>query len=904
MPILNLDKLFYPRAVAVIGASNREAAPGHIVMQNLLQGGFEGPIMPVSRDDRAIAGVLAYSAIDDLPETPDLAVVCDGRERLPAAIRALGERGTRAAILLGDGAAPLARNGGRAHQPLLQEAERFGLRILGPDCLGLMVPHIGLNASVAPAAAVPGGVAFVSQSSTVCAAILDWARERDIGFSHFISLGETADIDFGDVIDYLGNDAMTRAILLYIESIKSGRKFMSAGRGASRNKPILVIKAGRTPEGQRSAFGAVDAAVADDIYDSAIRRAGMLRVHRFGELFAAVETLGRSRPLRGERLAIVSNGIGIAVMAVDALVLSGGKLAPLTDDCRQALAPLFAQRGCDNPVHLAEDAAPDHYAAAVKTLIASQRVDAVLVLHAPSSAVSSSRVADAVIRAAKEARGGAVLASFMGGQRVAEARRLFGEARIPSFDTVNEAIEAFMHMVRYRRNQDMLMETPASMPDEFSVDADGARLLVADHLRHGRSILTGTDAQALLATYGIASAGSRTAASPLEAANAAAALGFPVRLRLMADGVRDTDDAATLTSKAAVLAAAEHLLATARQQITGGKAGRFLIERGPAWSGGHEARIGVVDDPVFGPVITFGQGGEAADVIDDRAVALPPLNAGLAQELIARTRLYRLMRGYGSRPAANLDALCSTLVRISQMVVDVPEIAALDINPVLVNERGVCAGDSQILIAPATEVTEQRLAIRPYPKELEEPFALVNGRTVLLRPIRPEDEPAHYELLSKCTPEDMRLRFFHPIRTLPHTEMARLTQIDYDREMAFLATAPKADGSGPETLGVVRTVTDLSNDKAEYAILVRSDIKRQRLGWKLMEKMVRYCRSRGTRRIVGQVLRDNVRMLDLVASLGFRRRKVLDEDLMEVELNLQEPPAPPPGNGATAATGQ
>ena len=894
MATRNLDKMFYPRSVAVVGASNVDGAPGQIVMRNLLRGGFEGPIMPVSAEDRAISGVLAYPRIEALPETPDLAVVC-GSSALVPTVRALGERGTRAAILV---------NGQSDDAPfrdaLLAEAARVGLRLLGPDCLGVMVPGIGLNASVAPVSAVPGGVAFVSQSSTVCTAVLDWAHARDIGFSHFVSLGDKLDINLSDVIDYLGSDAMTRAILVYIESIRDGRRFLSAGRGASRNKPVLVIKAGRTAEGQRSAHGVVEAAVADDIYDAAIRRAGMLRVHGFGELFAAVETLGRSRTLRGDRLAIISNGVGIAVMAVDNLILSGGRLADLSEATRAAIARYVSAEGPPaNPTHLAEDAPPESYAAVAKEMFADRAVDAILVIHAPTSAVSSTKIADAVIDAAKQARG-TLLASFMGGHSVAEARRRFADARVPTFENVNRAVTAFMHMVRYRRSQDILMQTPPSQPTDFKVDLDEVRAKIAGMLRQGRTVVSGREAKSLLAAFGMRMTQANPARSADEAASVAERMGFPVSLKLVSQKGAATigDFASFLQSPEAVKAAAQRL-ASATPQGSLRTDESFIVERVVRRPDVRELRIGVANDPIFGPVIVFGHGGLAAEVISDRAVALPPLNMSLAREVIKRTRVYRLLQSYGTIPAADISAICLVLVQVSQMIIDVPEIAALEINPLLADGAGTCIGDAQILIAAATETTERRLAIRPYPKELEEEYTLGSGRKVLLRPIRPEDEPAHHEFIARCTPEDMRLRFFHLVRALPHAEMARLTQIDYDREMAFIASAPGDDGES-ETLGVVRTVADLNNDKAEYAILVRSDMKGQGLGRKLMEKIVAYCRSHGTRRIIGIVLRDNTAMLELIQRLGFTIRKVPDEDVMEVELDLQ-PPVTPPGPTQSAA---
>lgn len=544
-----------------------------------------------------------------------------------------------------------------------------------------------------------------------------------------------------------------------------------------------------------------------------------------------------------------------------------------------------------NPVNLEENAPAQQYGATVEALFGDTEVDAVMVLHAPSSAVSSSKAAEAVIQAQKATRG-AVLTSWMGGARVAEARHLFAAAKIPTYDTPNQAVDAFLHMMRYRRSQEMLMETPTSVPVDFTPATEAARLLLNEHLQNGRNFLVGREAKALLSAYSIASAEARIAKTPSEAAVIAQKMGFPVSLRLVSRQHTGTETGPVdvlLETPLAVKAAAENMVgamgAGGRQAAIQG----FSLERMARRPGTHEVMIRVADDPVFGPVIIFGHGGLATEIIADRAVALPPLNTSLARELLSRTRICRLLGGYAGCPPANVDALCQTLVQVSQMIIDLPQIAALEINPLLVDDHGVFAVDAQIFVARPTEETERRLAIRPYPKELEEEFVLPNGRTVLLRPIRPEDEPAHHDFIAKCSPEDLRLRFFHLIRRLPHAEMARLTQIDYDREMAFLATVEKADGSGPETLGVVRTITDLHNDKTEYAILVRSDVKGQRLGWKLMDKIIRYTRSRGTKRIIGLVLADNRKMLDLVHRMGFKSRRVPDDDLMDVELDLREP---------------
>ncbi len=890
MPIRNLNKVFYPRSVAVIGANNRQGDVGNLVLQNLLRGGFEGPIMPVSPSKQAIAGVLAYADVAALPLTPDLAVLSVEPSAVSATLQGLGERGTRAAIVLGPGPLKMGGSSNRDLHAAVRDVTRpFGMRVIGPNCLGVMVPHIGLNASGVHKPATTGGVAFVSQSAAICTAVLDWAGHRNIGFSHFISLGDAADVDFSDILDFLGSDAMTRAILLFTESIHNGRAFMSAARGASRNKPVLVIKAGRVPEGQFLATQRSHAPASDDaVFDAAIRRAGMLRVFSFGELFAAVETLARAKPLKGDRLAVLANGYGMAIMAADTLLTKGGRLAELAPETIEKLdrvLPSGAPRS--NPLSVSTDAPAKSYADATDILLSAPEVDAVMVLHVPTALASSSEAARSVIQTAKDHRG-TLLTSWMGGETVERARQLFAEARIPTYDTPTQAMDAFLHMVRFRRNQDILMETPPSTSLEFTPARDSGRRIVLEALAARRPDLGEAAALALLEAYQIPIVASHQARSVDAAVDLAVDGGFPVSLRLgPADPAAVTEETtgSLLDRPAAVRAAAEWLIAAWREDFPDRPTPPFTVTKVPIRPKSRQVRLGVTVDAVFGQVVTFGEGGVTANLIGDRVAALPPLNVPLAKELIQRSTVAKALSGGGTIPAADIDSLCLTLVKLAQMAVDIPELVQLEINPLLVDAEGVLAVDVQIRAAAGAD---QRLAIRPYPQDLEEPFALRNGRQLLLRPIRPEDEPAHYDFLSQVSIEDMRFRFFGLVRRLPHSEMARLTQIDYDREMAFVAVAPREDGRGWETLGVVRTFTDPNNEKAEYAILIRSDLKGQRLGWKLMDKMVRYCRTRGTREIMGQVLRDNGAMLKLVTGLGFRTIVIPEEDFVEVSLALQD----------------
>ncbi len=893
MSVRNLNKLFHPTSIAVIGASERKGSVGNLVMHNLLQGGFSGPIMPVNGHHTAVAGVLTYPDVASLPLTPDMAVICTPAPTVPQIIEDLCARGTMAAIVLTAGLnkLPATSGGGTAQVEILATARKHGMRILGPNCLGLLVPGIGLNASFAHLPALPGNIAFASQSGALCTAVLDWARARGIGFSHFISMGDSIDTDFGDVLDYLGGDPHTRAILLYVESIHERREFMSAGRAASRNKPVLVIKAGRSSAGAAAAASHTGAlAGADAVYDAAFRRAGMLRVDTIDEIFAAVETLARAPKFKGERLSIVTNGGGVGVMAVDSLAELGGKLAEFSDETLATLdANLPATWSHANPVDIIGDAPPERYTAAIRTLAAAKESDAVLVMHAPTATASSTEAAQATIDVARETKA-PILANWVGQEAVAPARKMLREAGIPTYDTPREAVGAFMHLITYKQNQEMLTETPASLPAQFNPANAVARMVIDSRLSEGDAMLTEPEAKSVLAAYGIPTVETHIVTSPEEAAAKAQDMGFPVALKILSQDISHKSDVGGvdlfLDTADAVKTSAERMLKNIGEKFPKANIQGFTVQRMADRPGAHELIIGVTCDSIFGPVILFGQGGTAVEVIADRAVTLPPLNMHLARDLISRTRVWKLLQGYRDRPPVDMDALCLTLVRISQMIVDIPELLELDINPLLADENGVLALDARIRVAKRAPGDHSRdLAIRPYPAELEEPFKLTSGREVTLRPIRPEDEPEHREFISRLTPEDIRFRFFGIVREFPHSEIARLTQIDYDREMAFIATTP-TEGDAHETLGVVRTVNDPDNESCEFAIIVRSDIKGQGLGYKLMDKMIAYCKGRGIKTMTGQVLAENHPMLDMVHQLGFKVRRLPDEPVMETVLDL------------------
>jgi len=872
MSIRNLEHLFRPQSIALIGASDRPRSVGATVLRNLIDGKFAGAIMLVNPKHDELGGIKVYPTVASLPAIPELAVICTPPATVPALIGEVGAFGTKAAIVITAGLGMSKDSQGRTlKESMLAAARPHLLRVLGPNCVGLLIPGLGLNASFAHTSAVPGKIAFVSQSGALVTAVLDWAKARGIGFSKFISLGDSADVDCGDVLDYLASDAETHSILLYLESITAARKFMSAARAAARNKPVIVVKAGRMKEGAKAASSHTGAlAGSDDVYDAAIRRAGMLRVSSTEDLFDAVETLARARPVRGDRLAILTNGGGPGVMATDALIEHQGRLAELSQETLQkldAILPPTWSHG--NPVDIIGDAPTERYVQALQILLENPQADAVLFIHAPTAIVESSEIATAVAPAIEKASRN-VLACWMGGDAVRQARAIFSQACIPTYDTPEEAVRAFLQVVQYRRNQDLLMEVPPSRSSEFVHDREKAQAVVAKAVAEGRSMLSEPEAKAVLAAYSIPIVDTRIARTIEEAVKIAPEIGFPLALKILSPDISHKSDvggvALDLENAQAVEEAAKAMLRRLQEYQPNARVQGFTVQSMARRPNAQELIVGTTTDAVFGPVILFGQGGTAVEVTADRAVGLPPLNMVLARELVSRTRIAKLLAGYRDRPPADITAIGRTLIQVSHLIADIPQIVELDINPLLADDLGVLALDARMRVAAYDASGVDRFAIRPYPEELEE-WIEWQGCQILLRPIKPEDGSQHLEFFNALDPDDIRYRVFTRIRELPRPQLARLTQIDYDREMAFIATCEREAGRF-ETLGVARAIADPDNVSAEFAIIVRSDLKGQGLGAILLRKLIAYCRSRGTRELIGEALSDNRRLLSLVRHFG------------------------------------
>ncbi len=876
MSIRNLDSLIDPASVAVIGASSRPGSLGAWVWHNLHAGGFSGPLWAVNPKYARLDGDPVFATVAALPQVPELAVICTPPGTVAQLVAELAEKGTRAAVVLSAGMTA------RQRQAMLDAAKPVLLRILGPNCIGLLSPPHKLNASFAHLQPLAGQLAFVSQSGALLTAVLDWAQGRGIGFSHVVSLGERADVDFGDMLDYLASDAHTRAILLYIESIESAPKFMSAARSAARNKPVIVVKSGRSAAGVAAAASHTGAlAGADAVADAAFRRAGMLRVDSLQDLFTAAETLTRLRDLDAEApLSIVTNGGGAGVMAADAAAHYGLPLARLDQGLLARLdAQLPANWSRGNPIDLIGDAPVARYVHALQTLLDDPATGNLLFIHAPTAIVSSAEIAQALLPlAGSQAGKKRMLASWLGEESVIKARQSFRAAGVATYDTPEDAVRA-VHMLRtYSDNQTQLMQAPAATA-VLQVDLPAAQQLLAQALSEGREMLAAHEALAVLAAYGIPVAAMRkVAAEPAAAAEAAAALGFPVVLKVLSEQISHKSDVGgvvlNLDDAAAVEQAATAMLARVQRLKPLAVVEGFAVQAMVLRPQSHELIVGASIDPTFGPVLLFGQGGTAVEVLADRAMALPPLNEPLARALVQRTRVARLLAGFRDTPAIDHAALYRVLMAVSQMLVDLPELAELDINPLLASAQGVLALDGRIRVSASRPAGAAHFAIKPYPAQLEQRVQW-QGQPLLLRPIRPEDEAQHLAFLERLDPEDVRMRIFYSRRSIARSELARLTQIDYARETAFIAT--RQGEQGEETLGVARAMADPDNVNAEFGVIVRSDLKGQGLGRLLMDKLVLALRQQGTQKLVATVLQNNTRMLELGTALGLKLAEGQDE---------------------------
>ena len=871
MSVRNLDRMFNPRSVAVIGASDRPHSVGSALMRNLLEAGFNGPIVPINPHARAVHGTLAYADVASLPITPDLALIATPPETIATLVSELGARGTRAAVILTAGFAEGEARVGRERAQQLLEATRPNLlRIVGPNCLGIAVPGIGLNATFAPARMLAGNIAFLTQSGAMATTVLDWALPRGIGFSAVVSMGDMADVDFGDLLDYFAVDESTRAILIYAEAVTHARKFMSAARRAARVKPVIVVKSGRAAEGARAASSHTGAlAGADVVYEAAFRRAGMLRVNEMEELFDAAATLARMSEVSGNRLAIVTNGGGAGVLATDRLIAEGGRLAELSAETiaklNFVLPPTWSHA---NPIDIIGDADAARYRKAVEIAMQDRGVDALLVSYCATAIVSAEDAAQGLIDAvANKTTAKNVFAAWMGQATLAEGRKRLFEASIPDFETPERAVRAFMYLVRYKQNQELLLETPAALATTAPADPVRASALLQAALADGREWLDPAEVARFFACYGIAFARTEAVADVAEAARVAGETGGPVALKIRSRDITHKSDvggvALDLATPAEVEAAAHRMQERVAKEKPNAKLEGFIVQQMVHRPSAYELIAGVTADPTFGPVILFGRGGTAVEIVADKSLELPPLNTALARAQIERTRIAALLHGYRGRPAADIDGVVNVLMQLSRIVCEHAEVAEIDINPLLSDPAGVIGVDGRIRLRASDTPAAARLAISPYPQALESQIRNGGGQIYTVRPIRPEDEPALRRFADEVDASDLWHPAFALLRERTHETAARLSQIDYDREMTMLAL------DGERIAGLARSTCDANRDEAEAAVIIRADLRAQRLATRLLSALLDAVAAQGARRAVLVYPAGLTQVDGIAAELGF-----------------------------------
>jgi acetyltransferase len=845
------------------------------VFRNLLAGGFSGGLYAINPKRETVQGKPCYPDIESLRQPVDLAVIATPAPTVPDIIRRCGEAGVRVALVLSAGFGEAGDAGAALEKEVLDHARRYDMRIVGPNCLGILRPQSGLNASFSNNNALPGRMAFVSQSGALCTAVLDWAQGSDIGFSAIVSLGDAADVDFGDVLSYLAMDPHTSSILLYVEGIRNARGFFSGLRIAARLKPVVVVKAGRQAAGSRAAVSHTGALVgSDDVFHAALRRAGVVRAYTIKQLFAAAEILASRRyRVHGNRLAIVTNGGGPGVMAADRAAEMDVDLPELDPPTLQALnAALPAHWSQGNPVDILGDAGPERYRQAVSLCLADPAVDGVLVMLTPQPMTRPLAAAEATIAAA-EASDKPVLACWMGKGQVEQARALFGQHQLAHFDTPEASVEAFAFLASYRSNQELLMQVPGPLGRRSEPDVEGARLIIEGVLADGRSQLSELESKAILRAFGVPVVETIEASSASQALVVAESLGFPLVMKINSPDITHKSDVGgvrlNIQTAGAVRSTFNELVEAVRAKRPDAKLAGVTLEPMIKRANGRETMIGVVRDPVFGPAISFGAGGTAVEVMHDRFVSLPPLNRFIAAQMIERTRISRLLGAFRNLPPVNREALENVLLRVSELVCELPHVTELDINPLIVDEHGAIAVDARLVVAHPAHAARPyaHMAIHPYPSHLENQLQLADGTNLLIRPIRPEDSGIEQEFVRKLSPQSKYFRFMRALHELTPEMLVRFTQIDYDQEMALIAVVMDQDRE--IEVGVARYATQPDGRSCEFAIVVADEWRHRGIGFQLMSQLMDIARARDLDVMESEVLAENTGMLALAGKLGF-----------------------------------
>jgi acetyltransferase len=889
MGVYNLDKIFKPESIAVIGASEKKGSIGRVLLENLTQGGFQGQVYPVNPRYQSIQGIKTYPSVLDTSTAVDLAIIATPIATVPGVVKECVGAGVGGAIIISAGGKETGAEGREIESQIEREARKGGLRVIGPNCLGIICPTRNLNASFASRMAQKGKLAFISQSGAICSAILDLSPKENIGFSYFVSIGSMMDADFGDLIDYLGTDPEVSSILLYVESLSNFRKFMSAARAASRLKPIVVLKSGRSPAGTRAAASHTGAMAGEDaVYDAAFKRAGIVRVNTIGELFDCAELMAKQPRPTGPRLAVVTNAGGPGVMAADALSQYGLEPASIEAETVGKLDGVLPKLWShNNPIDILGDASADTYAKAVEICIDAKEFDGVLAILSPQAMTDPTAVAKGLAQLSKSKRY-PLFASWMGGVDVEKGIDILNQAEIPTYNTPEQAIRAFMYMHEYSRELEMLQQIPPQLSRTLQFNREQAASIIDEASRQQRRVLTEFESKRLLTAYGLPVNPTEVANSAEEAVEKAKKMEYPLVMKILSPDILHKTEAKgillNLRFEAEVFDAFEKIVKGAREYdphaVIQGVTLQTMIQRGD-----YELLLGAKKDPSFGPVILFGMGGIYTEILHDRAIGLPPLNLLLARRLMEKTRVYRLLQGYRNRPPANMELLHETILRLAQLVVDFPEIVELDMNPVIVTDGQPQVVDARILLETSDVSSPLHLVISPYPQQYESHQVTSSGLEVFIRPIKPEDAPLLVELFDTLSPTSIYYRFFGPLKALPHSMLVRFTQVDYDREIDMVALE-KTNGDKERMVATARVISDPDGKRAEFAILVGDPWHGKGVGARLLERCLAIAKERCIETVWGIVLQENTGMRALARKLGFKISRSDEPSELELTIDL------------------
>jgi acetyltransferase len=865
-------------------------------MKNFIDLGFEGKVFPVNIRKTEILGLKAYQSVEQIPETVDLAVIATPAKTVPDIVEQCGKAGIKGIIIISAGFKEIGAEGKALEDKILEIKNKYGLRIIGPNCLGVIRPSVKLNATFINKTPKPGNIAFISQSGALGSAILDWAIQENIGFSNFVSVGSMLDVDFGDLIDYFGTDPKTRSILMYIEGLTDARKFMSAARHFARTKPVIVVKAGKYTESAKAAASHTGSLTGEDvIYDAAFKRAGIVRVEEIADLFNCAEVLGMQPLPNGPNLVIITNAGGPGVMATDALIAGGGKLAKLSQKTMEylnSILPHYWSRG--NPVDILGDAKADRYKAVLEACLNDENVDGVLIIYTAQAVAEPVEIAKSIVDVCKNRgyQSKTILTSFMGTGAVEEANKIFNQNSIPTYSTPEQAVKTYLYMYQYKRNLELLYETPEELPVDVAPPKRPIMVIMRNAAMENRELLNEAEAKKLLEYYDFPVVKTAVAKTSDEAATIAMQIGYPVVLKILSPQIVHKTEAGgvilDISSEAELREAFECIIERAKKynpnaEILGVTVQPMIKKRG------YEIIIGAKTDPLFGPVILFGMGGIGVELFKDFSIGLPPLNQTLVRRLMEETKVYQLLKGYRNVPPANLKLLEELIVRFSQLLIDFPQLKEIDINPLFINENDATIIDARIVIDREKIFQKiephQHLVISPYPKKYETLWKMRDGRTVLLRPIKPEDEPLWLEMFRNFSEESIRFRFFQIIKDTPHEVRVRYCNIDYDREIAIVAEL--SENGQRKILGVVRVSLEPDRKSGEIAFIVADPWQGLGLGTKMVDYTIEICKDMGVETLYGIMLPDNHRAINLTKKMGFTL-KYQEDGTVKGVLNLKE----------------